>query len=78
MFLLSLPEAMDVDDCGVHVSHMDYLVQKRNILAVVFLLSLPENMFNICFIIVLDVSNRGIHIFSHGSPEGEGGGGGPD
>lgn len=35
LFLLSLPKAMDVNDCGVHVSHVDYLVQQRNKLLVV-------------------------------------------
>lgn len=46
VFLLPLPEAMDVNDGGVHVSHVDYLVQKRSILLVVvaaevFIFGLP-------------------------------------
>lgn len=33
LLLLFLPEAVDIDDCGVHVSHMDDLQQMKIVLA---------------------------------------------
>lgn len=49
LFMLFLSEAMDVDDSRVHVSHVDYLAQRRNaslVVAVVLVFQLSENRFN--------------------------------
>lgn len=64
--LLFLSEAMDVNDSGVHVSHMDYLVQKIKRLLVVPVASLHwticnYNLLNLC-LFMLDICDLGVHV----------------